>query len=67
MFILTGRSRTLPASPHEYLKTQVDEWNRRLQSLEVADGSPNEKEKEEAVGEATRALEKLMQVFGHDS
>jgi hypothetical protein len=62
-----GQSRTLAVPPHQSLRTEIDEWNRRLQSLEAVGGSPKEKEKEEAVGEVARALEKLMQIYGHNA
>ncbi len=57
----------LDAAPHELLRSQIDEWSRKLQSLEAAGGPPTEKDKEEAMVEVARAMEKLMQIYGQKS
>jgi hypothetical protein len=62
--IAAGRSRTLAAAPHELLRSHIEEWSKKLQSLEAAGGSPKEKDKEEAMVEVARAMEKLMQIYG---
>jgi hypothetical protein len=63
--IAAGRSRTLAAAPHELLRSHIDDWSKKLQSLEAAEGSPKEKDREEAMVEVARAMEKLMQIYGH--
>jgi hypothetical protein len=68
-----GRCRDQGAAPHEQLKAQLDEWNRRLQSLETpgsllqnAGKAASSKDKEEAVGEVARAFEKLLHIYGQN-
>ncbi len=68
-----GHSRDQGASPHEQLKAQLDEWNRKLQNLEtpgsllqMAGKVVSSNEKDEAVGEVTRALEKLLHIYGQN-
>jgi hypothetical protein len=52
----------------------MEEWNKKLQSLDVAGGMPQDslkpvssKEKEEAAREVARALEKLVLLYGENA
>ena len=55
----------------------MGEWNKKMQSLEVAGGVPQDsldslkavssKEKEEAACEVARALEKLLLLYGENA
>lgn len=73
---MSGRSRDQGAAPHELLKAQLDEWNRKLHSLDTpasasalqnAGKAASSKEKEEAVGEVARAFEKLLHIYGQST
>ena len=65
------------SAAHEQLKAQMEEWNKKMQSLEVAGGVPQDsldslkavssKEKEEAACEVARALEKLLLLYGENA
>jgi hypothetical protein len=70
----TGRSRSLAVAPHDLLRAQIEEWNKKLQILEAPAALPHDsgtaassREKEEAVGAVALALEKLLLIYGQDA
>ena len=71
----SGRSNTQGAAPpHDMLKAQLEEWSRKLQSIEASGvvsqdsgQAMTSKEKEDALAEVARAFDKLLHIFGQNA
>jgi hypothetical protein len=72
----SGRSKTQGAAPppHDILKAQLEEWSRKLQSIEASGvvsqdsgQAMTSKEKEDALAEVARAFDKLLHIFGQNA